>query len=180
MKRLALVILGIIVAAAAGYVGYRYGSAPRTAPLAASHKSPDCLHSHVVLHDAEGQPQTLAAWRGHLLLVNFWASWCAPCRHEMPDLQATAKRFAAKGLSVVGVAVDDPAPAQRFAREVGVSYPLLYGHKAADELLAACSAGLQGLPLSVVIGRDGKVCARHAGGLDQAGFAGLLASCAGK
>lgn len=95
----------------------------------------------------------------------------------MPALQATASRFAAKGLSVVGVAVDDPNSARRLARQVGVDYPLLYGRNAADELLRACSAGSQGLPMSVVLDRRGRVCARHAGALDEAGFASLLRPC---
>jgi thiol-disulfide isomerase/thioredoxin len=129
------------------------------------------------LRDASGRAPDMSAWRGQPVLINFWASWCGPCRHEMPALQAVAKGYAAQGLHVVGVAVDDPVAAQRLAHELGVGYPLLYGRSAADELLQACSAGRQGLPLSVVLDRRGRVCASHAGALDEAGFAQLLRPC---
>lgn len=91
------------------------------------------------LHDAFGDAQDVSVWRGQAVLINFWAGWCGPCRREMPALQAVAKGYAPQGVRVVGVAVDDPAAAQRLAHVLGVGYPLLYGRSAADELLQACS-----------------------------------------
>jgi thiol-disulfide isomerase/thioredoxin len=180
MKRFLFVLLGAAVAAVAGYGGYRYALPPspesaKIAPPAAVGAL--CPLNQAKLRDASGRAPDMSAWRGQPVLINFWASWCGPCRHEMPALQAVAKGYAAQGLHVVGVAVDDPAAAQRLAHELGVGYPLLYGRSAADELLQACSAGGQGLPLSVVLDRRGRVCASHAGALDEAGFAQLLRPC---
>lgn len=184
MKRLAFLLLGAAVAAIAGYAGYAgYRFAPPSLPTAFRASAPvfetaaRCRLDGTGLHDAAGRPADVSAWSGRVVLISFWASWCGPCRHEMPALQAVATRYAVRGLSVVGVAVDDPASARRLAREVGVGYPLLYGRSAAEELLQACSAGSQGLPMSVILDRRGRVCARHAGALDEAGFANLLRPC---
>ncbi len=179
MKQIFPIIAGVAVAVVAGYGGYRYASQAPSRSVTASvpANAAQCSLRDTQLRDASDQPPAVSAWQGRVVLLNFWASWCGPCRHEMPALRAIASRFAAQRLSVVGVAVDDPASAQRLAREVGVGYPLLYGRNAADELLQACSAGTQGLPMSVVLDRRGRVCARHAGALDEAGFARLLQPC---
>jgi thiol-disulfide isomerase/thioredoxin len=75
----------------------------------------------VSLPDAAGTPQTLGQWRGKLLVVNFWATWCAPCREEMPMFVKAQADHGGRGLQLVGIAVDDAAKVRQFASEIGVN-----------------------------------------------------------
>lgn len=179
VRRILLVLAGLAVAVAAGYGGY-WLAMPHLQPhppVVATRATQTCSFKGTALHDLSGHLPDVSAYRGHVVLLNFWASWCKPCRHEMPALEDIAKRYAPQGVRIVGVAVDDPTRAQKFAQKIGITYPLLYGKSAADDLLQACSAGEQGLPMSVVLNRQGKVCASHAGALDAQGFSSLLHSC---
>jgi thiol-disulfide isomerase/thioredoxin len=111
----------------------------------------------VSLPDAEGVQQSLGQWRGKLLVVNFWATWCAPCREEMPMFVAAQKAHGAKGLQFVGVAVDEVPKVRQFAAEIGLNYPSLIGGFGALELSKALGNSLMALPFTIVVGRDGQV-----------------------
>jgi len=119
--------------------------------------------------DVDGKPRALAEWRGKLVLVNFWASWCAPCREEMPLLDKTQERFAAKGLQIVGVASDSAAATRAFLDAVPVSYPILIDDPAKGEDLSETFGNDRDvLPYSVLIGSDGRILARRAGNFTEA------------
>lgn len=102
-----------------------------------------------------GRHYQLADFAGGVLLLNFWATWCAPCRIEMPWLSRTYTRFHLQGLTILGVNMDDgDMPAvQRFAHEMGVTYPIARNNDA----IVAAYGGLRFLPQSFLIGRDGEV-----------------------
>ncbi|NDV11425.1 TlpA family protein disulfide reductase [Crenobacter sp. HX-7-9] len=114
-----------------------------------------------------GKTQTLADYRGRVVVVNFWASWCAPCREEMPLLERLRNRWQAKGGEVVGIALEDARSAAAMARSLGVRYPILVGN--ADTLALMRSLGNQagGLPFTVVLDREGRVVARLTGKLSE-------------
>ena len=119
--------------------------------------------------DVDGKPRALAEWRGKLVLVNFWASWCAPCREEMPLLDKTQERFAAKGLQIVGVASDSAAATRTFLDAVPVHYPVLIDDPAKGEDLSETFGNDHDvLPYSVLIGSDGRILARRAGNFTEA------------
>jgi len=119
--------------------------------------------------DVDGKPRALAEWRGKLVLVNFWASWCAPCREEMPLLDKTQERFAAKGLQIVGVASDGAAATRTFLDAVPVRYPILIDDPAEGEDLSETFGNDRDvLPYSVLIGSDGRILARRAGNFTEA------------
>lgn len=105
---------------------------------------------------------------GQVVLVNFWATWCKPCREEMPMLVGLHDRLSGSGLQVVGVALDDVAQAREFAAGLGVTYPILVG--ATDVMAMVREYGnVSGvLPYSVLIGRDGIIRWTHLGVLDEA------------
>jgi thiol-disulfide isomerase/thioredoxin len=121
----------------------------------------------LVLPDADGRQQAMAQWRGKVLVVNFWATWCAPCREEMPQFVAMQSRDAGKGVQFVGIAVDDAAKVRVFAHEIGLNYPTLIGGFGAIELSKTLGNELSALPFTVVLGRDGKVALTHLGPLKQ-------------
>jgi len=119
--------------------------------------------------DLDGKPRALAEFRGKLVLVNFWASWCGPCREEMPLLDRTQQRFAAKGLQIVGIAADTAAATRDFLDAVPVHYPVLIDDSAKGEDLSETFGNDHDvLPYSVLIGSDGRILARRAGNFTEA------------
>ncbi len=121
-----------------------------------------------VLRDLDGRDVRLSDLRGKVLLIDFWATWCMPCRVEIPLLIDLHNRFKDRGLEILGLVVqDDFTRAVPFAREWRMTYPVLDAIDRAD--VETAYAPILGLPTSILIGRDGRVCARHLGiaGLEQ-------------
>lgn len=110
----------------------------------------------------DGSPVSLADLRGRVVLLNIWATWCKPCRQEMPALDTLHRRHSAAGLDVVGVSIDEPGARDRlvpFAQELGASYTLW--HDPADRVSSTFLA--VGVPASYLIDRDGTLRWRHVG-----------------
>lgn len=121
----------------------------------------------VSLPDLDGVQQPLRQWQGKLVVVNFWATWCAPCREEMPMFVAAQKAHGAKGLQFVGVAVDEASKVKQFADEIGLNYPALIGGYGAMELSRALGNTIMALPFTIVVGRDGQVMHTQLGPLKR-------------
>lgn len=141
------------VALAAGiYFAYDARTAkPESEPLAAA------ALSGLALPDVDGKEQRLDQWRGKLVVVNFWATWCAPCREEMPEFIKAQSELGPKGLQFVGIAVDQPDKVKQFAAEIGLNYPTLVGGFGAMELSKTLGNHLMALPFSVVMDRKGAI-----------------------
>lgn len=122
------------------------------------------------LPDLDGRPQPLAQWRGKVLVVNYWASWCKPCVDEMPALSRMNSHYAAWGVQFVGIGLDDAEKLAAFVRTTPVSYPVLVASP------AAATPGLQvkGLPYTVVIGRDGRIEMTRLGRIDEESLEPIL------
>ena len=122
------------------------------------------------LPNLDGRPQPLAQWRGKVLVVNFWASWCKPCVDEMPALSRLNSHFAPLGVQFVGIGVDDAEKLAAFIRTTPVSYPVLVASP------AGMTPGLQvkGLPYTVVIGRDGRSAMTRLGRVDEGSLEPVL------
>jgi peroxiredoxin len=120
------------------------------------------------LKDLKGQTVRLSDYKGKVVLLNFWATWCAPCRAEMPDLVKLQKEYQAKGLQVVGVTYPEytRAAVRQVARRLKLNYPILYGTR---ERAAKYDVG-EVLPTTIVIDREGKIHARLLGILEDVEF----------
>lgn len=129
---------------------------------------PDTLPD-IALPDREGVMRRLSDWRGRPLLVNFWASWCEPCREETPLLERLSRDRVQDGLQVIGIAVDSRATVLDYARRAAIQYPLLIGEQPGLEVIHAL--GMQAVfPLSVFVDARGRIVTVKIGELraDQA------------
>jgi thiol-disulfide isomerase/thioredoxin len=122
----------------------------------------------IALPDIDGREQPLGQWKGKVVVVNFWATWCAPCREEMPEFVRAQTDLGGKGLQFVGIAVDQLDKVQPFAKEIGVNYPVLIGGYGAMELSKAFGNRLMALPFTLVIDRQGGVAHTQLGPLKEA------------
>lgn len=118
--------------------------------------------------DDTGRPQPLSQWRGQVMVLNFWASWCAPCREEMPDFVALRTQFRSSGVEFVGIAIDNPASVSQFLQQMPVNYPILIGEGAAHSLARQLGNPSGALPYTIVLDRDGNIALSHLGRLPRA------------
>jgi len=110
-----------------------------------------------------GATRHLREWRGKVLLVNFWATWCLPCRQEIPLLQRARDQYQDRNLEVIGVAFDEEGPVREFRDQLAIRYPLLLALDDPFTLLANSGNEVGGLPHSVLLGRNGKILTSHTG-----------------
>lgn len=195
MQRFLALAAILLLAGLAGYFGYRATGGPDEAAATLSQDlasaSPSASASvgtdstgptrparviperlpEFTLKDREGVPRTLAHWAGRPLLVNFWATWCAPCRREIPLLTSLRKEYADDGLEVIGIAVDFREDVLKYAEDIGLEYPLLIGEQ--DGLDAAAAFGVEPVfPFSIFSDTQGRIVAVRIGELhaDEAAF----------
>jgi thiol-disulfide isomerase/thioredoxin len=147
-----VLVIGVGVAALAlgAYFGLSQRS-PGPGPEAAA------ALAGLALPDPAGKEQRLDQWRGKVLVVNFWATWCAPCREEMPEFIKAQSEFGAKGLQFVGIAVDQPDKVSEFVKEIGLNYPALVGGFGAMELSKTLGNNVMALPFTVIVDRKGAI-----------------------
>lgn len=119
------------------------------------------------LIDLNGRKLELADHKGKVVLLDFWATWCGPCRIEIPGLVRLQERYRDQGLMIIGIALDDsPEPVREFYREYRMNYPVAMG----DERITTLYGGILGLPTTFLIGRDGRIHAKHMGATDVSVF----------
>jgi peroxiredoxin len=119
------------------------------------------------LTDLSGKARSLSEWQGRILVINFWATWCPPCREEIPALVRARDGMQASGVEFVGIAIDQVAKVQEFARNVHISYPLLMADASGLELVRALGNPSGGLPFTVVLDRKGVIAHRNLGAITQ-------------
>ncbi len=116
----------------------------------------------------DGAPLSLAALRGKVVLVDFWATWCGPCRDEVPHLIDLQRTYASRGVELVGISMDDSAaPVKSFYDQLHMNYPVALG----DAALAERFGGVLGLPVKFLIDRAGRIAHKHVGPVEPATLA---------
>jgi len=144
---------------------------PPRAPLPAAVRTIPMALPDLTLPDANGVAHKLSQWNGHPRIVNFWATWCEPCRREIPLLIQLRRERAAHGLAIVGIAIDFRAAVVKYAAAAGIDYPILIGEDGGLNSVDAFGMDLV-FPFSVFADRQGRVVAVKVGELhrDEADF----------
>lgn len=158
-----LAVVGVVVAAAlAAAVLLRGTLRNELEPLGAGKRAPDF---HAVTLDTPPRERSLADYRGRVTLVNIWATWCPPCRAEMPSMERLYRRFGPRGLAIVAVSIDSPGSTgaiRDFVREMGLTFDILHDSTGAIQRTYQTT----GVPETVIIGRDGIIRKKIAGATD--------------
>jgi thiol-disulfide isomerase/thioredoxin len=128
----------------------------------------DIERHSIPLTDLDGAETRLADWQTEILIVNFWAPWCAPCRREIPSLIEVQRDYAARGVRVLGIAFDGESAVRRFADEYRIDYPLFLSGNASAMYNAAFDNPSGSLPYTVILGRDQRILFQHNGELTLA------------
>ena len=119
------------------------------------------------LADTEGTPHNIKEWDGKVLVINFWATWCPPCRKEMPAFIELQEQYGAQGLQFVGVAIDEADKVADFMDTYGVNYPMLLGDLAAIDVGKQYGNRFGALPYTVIVDRQGKIAFTRRGELEK-------------
>ena len=123
------------------------------------------------LPDLDGTQRALADWSGKVLMLNFWASWCAPCQYEIPEFVAYQDEYATQGLQIVGVGLDEARRLKNVARTLGINYPVMVIEEQAGASLMRQWGNDKGIvPYTVIIDRDGHIRYIHRGRMDKYAF----------
>lgn len=154
----ALIFTAVVIAVGL-YIGYH--NARRPSLSLSPHLSQSSPAPDFSLEALDGKTMRLSDFRGKAVLLNFWATWCGPCKIEIPWFVDLQKEYGAQGLQIVGVAMDDASKEEigKFAQDMGVNYPILIGKESVGQEYG----GVDGLPESFLIARDGKIVERIIG-----------------
>lgn len=170
MKPLHKLLIGIllVVAAVAGYnLAFILPPSSPEQPAFISSNLPSTTdligqyRPEFSLPDLAGQPRHIKDWDGQALLINFWATWCAPCREEIPAFIAVREKFHSRGFEIVGIAIDQAEFVTEYARDFGITYPLLQGGGEALELSNLYGNQQGTLPYSVFVNAQGRITHIH-------------------
>ncbi len=169
MNKNYFVVVTLIVAAALGYFMYveRDEDAPPVAPQVVSSAPASSSIVDFSLPDLDGNVRQISDWNGKARLINFWATWCAPCRREIPLLKKTQLEHAENNLQVIGVAVEEIGPVLAYAESAEFNYPVLVGEE--DAMAAAESTGVDFvvLPFTMIVAPDGHLIETHIGEIHE-------------
>jgi len=162
MYRSRILVLAVaLLATGAGFFAYRATLPDRSVAEAAAELM------RLRLPDVSGKDQSLAQWRDKVLIVNFWATWCGPCREEIPVLLRVQAKHASNGVQVVGISIDSVDKVREFAIEYGIAYPLVIGSMDTIDLTRRLGNKTAGLPYTIVLDRTGRVVKTHLGGISE-------------
>ncbi|MBI4327108.1 MAG: TlpA family protein disulfide reductase [Chloroflexi bacterium] len=169
MKNKPIILAGLFIAAAAGVLALTAARKPFTSPNEATMTSASSTPSPAwELKGVDGKPLKSSDFAGKVVILDFWATWCGPCRMEIPSFIELQNQYADKGLVVIGVSLDqDGATAVKpFMEKMGINYPIMLG----DETIVSAFGGIEGIPTTFINDREGRIVRKHEGFASKAEF----------
>lgn len=163
-----LAIIASTIAAAAAYHFRNTGTPPQPPPEITPTTDAAVRLLALALPDLDGKTQSLAQWKSRVLVVNYWATWCAPCKEEMPEFSRLSDKYAGKSVQFVGISIDTPEKIRVFLNDHPVSYPLLVGTLDSLDLASDLGNRIKALPFTVVLRGDGRIEKTKLGKFDSA------------
>jgi len=163
MKTRLLIVLAAVLALLAG-VAVRMQQARLEQPATLS------AELQFSFPDVKGQPQSVSQWRGKILVLNFWATWCPPCLKEIPEFMQWQQEFAAKGVQFVGIALDEQQAVADYLQESPVNYPMLVAGDAGSVLARQLGNIINAVPFTVIIDSRGQIVHRQPGEMRREEF----------
>ena len=124
--------------------------------------------------DLSGKSRKLDEWQGRILICNFWATWCTPCREEIPLLMAAREKYSSRGVECVGIAIDNAAKVRDFTASLKISYPILVAESNGLDLMRGLGNNAGGLPYTVIADRRGGVVHRKLGAFHRGDLEAIL------
>ena len=177
-RRLLLVVIVVLLALVAGiYVG-KITRGQQSSGFMLGRDALDSLFA-TRLPDVDDKVQALSQWQGKTLVINFWATWCPPCREEMPAFSRLQEKYAANGVQFVGIAIDHADNVKKYVRQFGTAYPLLIGDATGADLTRILGNAQQALPYTLVLNGRNEVLLRHLGQVSESELDTLLRTASG-
>ncbi len=167
MRSTLFLVLLAAAAAVTGFFAYRFFVAPE--PAAVRAPSPEAARTapDFALPDLEGRMRSSDEWDGSIRVVNFWATWCPPCRKEIPLLKEIQAEYGDRGVQIIGIAMDETEAVTQYAETMKFNYPVLIGQQEAVDLGNQFLKDFIGLPFTVFTDRDGRIVDVHTGELHR-------------
>lgn len=181
----AMLVVAVLLAAGAGgyYLQKVTGQQSGAADMAdtSAETAPD--HKTIIgserpafaLPDPQGQQQTISQWDGDVLAINFWATWCKPCKEEIPEFVELQQKYRDQDVTFIGVAIDGVSAVNDFVARYDMNYPVLVGGQAAMRAAKAYGNDIGALPYTAFVDRDGRITHVHRGRLPKAEADAILA-----
>ena len=157
-------VIGLATAVAAfAFAFHRFNRGSAASPGARLMPAEHSLAPDFSLPQLNGERLILSDYRGKVVLLDFWATWCDPCREEVPHFVELQNKYRDQGFQMIGVSMDDsPEPVRDFYQQFKMNYPVVMGNARTGELYG----GVLGLPIAFLVGRDGRIYSKHTGPID--------------
>jgi len=163
MKNTLIFAVIVSLAGISGFALQRHLSeSAASAPIPLTH----IARPEFAMMDLDGELRDIKEWDGKVVMLNFWATWCAPCMKEIPDLIELQDRYGEQGMQIISIAIDNEEAVRDFAEKTGINYPVMVGEQTAMEISSQYGNHIGGLPFTAVINRDGEITETIMGALD--------------
>ena len=160
MKQTGIIIIAALIAFGGGIAVQRF--------LPSLEKASATSLPDFNLPDLSGTQHNISEWRGKILIINFWATWCPPCRKEIPEFIAMQEHYSAKGVQFIGVALEDQKPVAEYAGSAHINYPVLIGGDNGVMLAHQLGNSVDAIPYTIVVNQQGQIIHRHPGEFSRA------------
>lgn len=161
LSLIGIIVLGIIAGVSGYTLYYKQAGSEINAGASSTKQAPlpmlGQMRPDFSLSDIDGQSHNISEWDNNVIVLNFWATWCPPCRREIPALIEIQNQFGPKGVQVLGVAIDQLNLVEEYGDMMGINYPVLVGELEASNITQQYGNSFGQLPYTVIIDRNGKI-----------------------